>query len=318
MSKRTALHLLGPTAVGKTSFALEQVPELAQQLGFAGVDLISADSRHIYTELHTLTGADIPDVDTLDERVQLHGVDEISPGETWSLGRFVRLVDEVSERSWEQGRMPVVIGGTRLYQDHAYGAEPGMLVPPSEELRQRARAMDLESLQELAEELDPKRVEGMNRSDWHNPRRLIRVIEIAQARQGGQLESYADRIATPDTEIWLGLRRPQAELELRIEKRVRDRFEAAQVEVQQFLEEHEAQLPHPLSSALGFDELRAVVSGDLTRVEAIERWTNREQQFAREQLRWWSDDKRISWIDCGENAIVSIELLAAALRQHLE
>ncbi len=315
---KTALHLLGPTAVGKTSFGLELLPDLATQLGFDGVDLISADSRHVYTELHILTGADLPEPAAIDPRVALHGIDMLDPSgdEPWSLGRFIRLVHAVSHESWETGRLPVVLGGTRLYQAHAYGADPGMLVAPDAAVREQVAAMGLAEVQEWASNLAPERVEAMNRSDWHNPRRLVRVIEIAQARRDGSLAALEAAIAYPDSEWWLGLRRPLPELDVRIERRVQQRFEPALREVQQYRRQYD-DIDHPLTSSLGYAALSAVLDEGLSAQAAMERWIAVEQQFAREQLRWWEDDTRICWIDAGEDAIISLELVAARLQAKL-
>ena len=101
MNNKTLISIYGPTAVGKTNFALKLAYQVLGQknerlggINFKGVDIISADSRQIYRGLEVLTGADIPEGFEQKnqyfekDKVRIHGVSIIELHEEWSVAHF--------------------------------------------------------------------------------------------------------------------------------------------------------------------------------------------------------------------------------------
>jgi tRNA dimethylallyltransferase len=100
-----AIFLMGPTASGKTSVAVE----LAQHLP---VELISVDSALVYRDMNIGTAK--PDAATL-ARAPHHLIDIIDPTDAYSAAAFrhdaQRLMADITQR----GKIPLLVGGTMLY-----------------------------------------------------------------------------------------------------------------------------------------------------------------------------------------------------------
>ena len=97
--------VVGPTAVGKTKYALY----IGQRLGG---EIISADSMQIYKDMNI--GSAKPTKEEL-KIVPHHLVDEISPFSQWSVADYQRLARNHIRDIFERGSQPIVSGGTGLY-----------------------------------------------------------------------------------------------------------------------------------------------------------------------------------------------------------
>lgn len=183
------------------------------------LELVSVDSKQVFSGLEVTTGADLPagwssstnstpahlrDLLPTSLRfwqhpnmpVRLHGVSIIEPYQNWSARHFQALLLWTLESfpdSWV-----ILVGGTGFYHhtvhqslanvtnqpkssgttDHAL---PGLKVPPDPKLRAFWQEQSLDDLQEAVYQQAPSRWESLNNSDRHNPRRLIRILELAQA-----------------------------------------------------------------------------------------------------------------------------------------
>ena len=99
------LFVVGPTAVGKSSFAIE----LAERIGG---EIISADSRYLYRGMDIGTAKP-----SLADRARVphHLIDVADPDQPWSLAEYIptckRLIQEILERK----NMPLLVGGTGQY-----------------------------------------------------------------------------------------------------------------------------------------------------------------------------------------------------------
>ena len=99
------LAVVGPTAVGKSEFALRACER------FRG-ELLSVDSMQVYRGLDA--GTSKPD-ETERQRAVHHGIDLAQPGDDFSLGDFVRYAERTIASIRQRKRLPVLVGGTGLY-----------------------------------------------------------------------------------------------------------------------------------------------------------------------------------------------------------
>ena len=99
------LVVVGPTAVGKSEFALRACERF-------GGEIVGADSMQVYRGLDRGTAK--PGPREL-RRAPHHGIDLAEPGEDFSLGDFVRYAEAAIDSIRRRGRLPVVVGGTGLY-----------------------------------------------------------------------------------------------------------------------------------------------------------------------------------------------------------
>ncbi|PYL86954.1 MAG: hypothetical protein DMF16_11060 [Verrucomicrobia bacterium] len=128
------------------------------------------------------------------------------------------------------------------------------------------------------------------RTDLRNPRRLVRAIEIASASMVVPTASIlaADvvrgpRSATAATVYGVLLLRDRADLYQRINDRVNAMFRAG-------VEEEVRVLPEvgpTADSALGLEEIRALIAGQISREECIAKIQQATRRYAKRQLTWF-------------------------------
>lgn len=152
------LVICGPTATGKTALAAR----IAKK--FNG-ELVSADSRQVYVGRDLETNKERPNVP-----IWLYDV--VNPGEEFSVSHWVRLAKAAIADIRKRKKLPIVVGGTGLYIRALLRPLDTIDIPPDKKLRRRH--LSVKELQKMI----PRG--NMNNSDWHNPRRLIRKIEIAK------------------------------------------------------------------------------------------------------------------------------------------
>ena len=146
--KKTAIFLMGPTASGKTSLAVN----LSQ---VADVDLISVDSAMIYRGMNIGTGK--PDVSIL-KKAPHALIDIIDPKESYSVARFCKDAYICMEQSIANGKSPVLVGGTMMYyQALQYGLSDLPVADPEirEGILLEAKQYGWDFLHKKLEKLDP-------------------------------------------------------------------------------------------------------------------------------------------------------------------
>lgn len=294
------LIICGPTATGKTRLA----HELAQK--FSG-ELVSADSRHLIKGFTILTGKDIPShfsyhpsVLLIDGRplgyfgngTKIWLTDVVGEGEEISVSFYRSLAQRVIGDIWERGLLPIAIGGTGFYIKALVDSYDTLSLPPNNNLRQKLGQKTIMELQKLLTKEDQVRARSMNHSDWNNPRRLIRAIEVAQIKS---LSMKGMIIEEMDC-LWIGLTAPFSILEQNIKERIEERIKSGVIdEVRKEIIYGEKR--HFLQTILGFDAIFSHLQGKISKEEAIVLWFQKERQYAKRQLTWFSKEKRIRWFD---------------------
>ena len=279
--------IVGPTAVGKSGFALS----VAEMLD---TEIISADSMQIYRGMSI--GVAAPSPDDL-KRVRHHFVGAIEPGQTFSAADFARsalgIVDELNARK----RVPLVVGGSGLYvRALVDGLFPG---PPADKrLRQRLKEVAADKgqryLHERLRTVDPSSAAKIHPHDLRRVVRALEVFELTGVPISELQQMYQD--AKPDLDVtFVGLDRRRQDLYRRIDERVERMFERGLVaEVADLLERGygtEIDRIRPL----GYPEARAYLLGeiDIDRAKYLIRRNSR--RYAKRQLTWFRADPRIRW-----------------------
>ena len=288
------ISIVGPTAVGKTAFALQLAKVALVQKKYAGVDLISADSRQVYRGLEIVSGADVPD--DLPYETTLSGVGLINPDQEWSVSHFQQYAQLIIERAFFHRRLPIIVGGTGLYHDRLFETDSQLHVGPNQEIRTKAEAMSVEQLQQWMQEVDPERFGKMNHSDQHNPRRLVRALEITLAAKPLTNKSTSEQKIS---HVYVGLIDDLEKIEQKIRKRVEERFKHGAVgEVERLVKTY-TDRSLPAFSATGLREIEDYLEQAITEEECLEKWSLREFQYAKRQLTWWKN-KNVKWFDINE------------------
>ena len=124
------ITVLGPTASGKTRFAVQ----LADRLG---AEIISGDSRQVYRRMDLGTGKDLDDYRIGDHSVPYHLIDIVEPGTKYNVFEYQRDFLEAYNDIHQRGRKAVLCGGTGLYIESVLRAYRLSPVPQNPELRER-------------------------------------------------------------------------------------------------------------------------------------------------------------------------------------
>ncbi len=108
--------ILGPTASGKTGAAIRIAQEVAEKQlgGYAGAEIISADSRAIYKGMDIGTAKPLPEEQ---QGVSHWGIDLVEPGERFTVADWKRYAEGKIEEIKARGNLPIIVGGTGLYID---------------------------------------------------------------------------------------------------------------------------------------------------------------------------------------------------------
>lgn len=272
--------LLGATATGKTALALE----LAARFN---AEIINADSRYLYRGLDV--GTATPD---LAERrgIPHHLVDILDPTETYSLAQFLDDAFAAIENVAQRGRPPLVAGGTPQYLRALIEGWRTPEVPPNESLRAALAAVSSEELLERLKQVDPTSAARIGR----NQRRLIRALEIHSAT-GRPASELRGKEAPPYRFLIIGLRQDREALHQRIAERARLMFAGGLLDEARALLDLDPALP--ALSSIGYPEARAVVLGELSFAEALERTIYATNRYVRHQETWFRRFPDVEWYD---------------------
>lgn len=297
------LFIVGPTASGKTDAALSLVPDLLLLPGVTGVDILSADSKQVYTEQDIVTGKDRSAyekaVKLYGDRVGVFGIDVVSPNQEWSISHFVSYATRVAQESRSRKRVLVVVGGSGQYISSLIHPPATMTVVPNTELRAELEQYSVEKLQEKLQEIDAKKYERMNESDVRNPRRLIRAIEVGMSDTENKVVSMSSSFASA-SQTWIGLRAAKDDLEKRIAARVRLRLEQGAVAEYTHLRQAYPDWSKEARSAIGYAEIEQYLQGETTFERMIELWTQHELQYTKRQMTWFAKQPTIQWFEVQE------------------
>ena len=292
---RKLLVILGPTAVGKTSLSLQ----IAEQ--FDG-EIISADSRYFYRGMDIGTAK--PSV-AEQAQVPHHLIDICNPDETLTLGEYQRLAYRRIDAVLENGRLPILVGGTGQYVKAVVEGWGIPEVPPHPDLREALESLGGPELARWLQRLDPTAAE---RIDPRNVRRVVRALEVTLVT--GQPITELQRKTPPPYNIqMIGLIRDRETLYQRIDQRVDQMMTAGLLAELEGLREAGYGRSLPAMSGLGYQQLWAYLEGEMTLDEAVERIKFETHRFARQQNTWFGqDDPCIEWFemggDGGETAVI--------------
>jgi tRNA dimethylallyltransferase len=290
------LAIFGPTAAGKTGVAI-QVAECLRRRGEEPV-AVGCDAIQVYRGLEVLSGAPTPEErERLEHR--LVGIADVT--EEFSAGRFAELAQAEIDGLLDEGRRPIVVGGTGLYLRAALSElelRPPVPAGVREEVERELADRGPEALHaELPEE----------QRSWVHPndrKRIARATELSRAgiepappdMQGGELWTARLRRAS----ALVGLSMDREELDSRIDARVEAMAAAGAAEEARAADA--AGASRTARAALGFD---GFLAGDLEAVKTAHR------RYARRQLTWMRKMAGVAVVDRAgrDDAAVAEEVL---------
>ena len=285
------ITVLGPTASGKTRFAVH----LADRLG---AEIISGDSRQVYRRMDLGTGKDLDDYRIGDRSVPYHLIDIAEPGTKYNVFEYQRDFLEAYNDIHQRGRKAVLCGGTGLYIESVLRAYRLSPVPQNPELRERLADKSLEELTALLATYKSLH----NTTDVDTAQRAIRAIEIEEYYR----QTPLDRRPFPKIEsLTLGVDVSREVRRERISQRLRKRLDEGMCgEVERLLAE--GIKPEDLIYyGLEYKYVTLYVTGQITFDEMAQQLEIAIHQFAKRQMTWFRGMERrgtpILWIRLGED-----------------
>ena len=284
MYKPLLLIILGPTAVGKTDFAIERALE-------CGSPVVSCDSRQIYKELKIGTAP--PSSEQL-ARVRHYFIFSHSVNDYFTAGRYEIEALALLEELFKTHSTVVMAGGSGLYIDALCNGLDDF--PPADQnLRRRltlkAEKEGVESLAALLREIDPLSYETIEIS---NRQRVIRAVEVTlqTGRKFSDWKSHAVK-ERPFQIRKIFLSRDRELLYERINKRVDLMME------QGLLDEALSLMwfrDRPALNTVGYKELFDYIDGKTSLAEAVELIKRNSRRYAKKQLTYWRRDNALETV----------------------
>lgn len=282
------LCIVGPTASGKSALA----DEVALRLG---TSVVSVDAMQVYRGMDIGT-AKTPETE---RRCPLLMVDVADIGESYSVQRYQEEARRCIDRLQEQGKTPVLCGGTGLYLDAAID---DMRFPKGtaesasrRKYEEMAKVQGEQAIWQLLDERDPASAALIHPN---NVRRTIRALELldegkSYAEQHAGLYSRAPWYEARIFGIAMGRDRLYERIGQRVDQMIEEGLED---EVRRLVDEGLAETLTAMQ-AIGYKELVSYLSGGCSRGEAIEEIKKRTRRYAKRQLSWFRHDSRIEWLD---------------------
>ena len=282
----TVYIVVGPTAVGKTKYAIE----LAQALK---TEIISADARQCYQELNI--GVARPSNQEL-AQVKHHFIASHSIQDTVNAGVFEQYALEKATELLTKFGSAVMVGGTGLYikafeegMDQIPEIDPAIRI----QIQKDVSTKGIDWLQDQVKQLDPIYWAQADQGEQQNTQRLSRALEVMTGT-GQSILSFQNqpKKARPFNIQKIGLEMPREQLYDRINQRVH------QMDHMGLEEEVRSLRPQIHLNALqtvGYQEWLPYFDGQQTKEAVIQAIQQNTRHYAKRQMTWFKKDPNIKW-----------------------
>ena len=301
--------VLGPTASGKTRYAVQLAREINNLLsemdkdpdfsaemydgprGSCQAEIISADSRQVYRGMDIGTGKDLSEY----EEIPYHLMDIVDAGEKYNIFEYQRDFEKAYKDIIDRGAIPILCGGSGLYIEAATCGYSLPEVPPDPQLRAELETKTDEELIAQLASLKPLH----NNTDYDTRKRLIRALEIAiyEADHPVQRSSFL-----PKNTYYIGTLVDRDERNARIDRRLDARLKEGMVEEIRGLIDgtHPALAPEhiPIPAedliyyGLEYKFVTLYITGELTYEQMQTQLGTAIHQFAKRQMTWFRGMER--------------------------
>lgn len=290
MKKPQLMILTGPTSAGKTNLSIMLAKEI-------GGSIISADSMQVYKHMDIGSGKI--------SRQEMQGVehyllDVLEPTEEFNVVRFQQMAKEAAARICEEGKIPILVGGTGFYiQAVLYGID---FTSQADDAGYRKYLEDIAKkngphiLHEKLRQIDETSADMIHEN---NVKRVIRALEYYHFT-GEKISEHnqKERQKTSPYEFYyFVLTDDRQKLYERIEKRVDDMLEQGLVEEVKQLVRIGCTRGMTSMQGLGYKEILDYLEGNISLEEAVYRIKRDTRHFAKRQLTWFKRERDVIWLE---------------------
>ncbi len=288
MTGANIIVVCGPTAVGKTGFAIL----LAQAVGG---EIVGADSMQIYR--HMDIGTAKP---TAEERAQAphHLIDFLEPDDGFDAAAYAHAARKTVDRLLQSGRVPLVVGGTGLYIKGLLG---GIFPAPAsdpllrERLKQEAERLGTPALYRRLAGIDPDTAARLHPNDTY---RIVRALEVQEAT--GEPISRRQRrhrfSDSPYRTLKIGLYMEREALYRRIDRRCEAMLDSGLIQEVESLLEKGYRPELKSMQSIGYRHAVEYLAGRRSLDETRRLFCRDTRRYAKRQLTWFRADPEVRWL----------------------
>ena len=278
------IAIVGPTASGKTAVAINVAKKLK-------TEIISADSRQIYSDFNIAVAK--PTELEMNGIVH-HMLGFVNPDDDFTVANFADEARKIIYRLHQEGKIPVVVGGTGLYFRILLENFDMPRVAPNKEMRAELEKLSIQELYEMLKKLDPVIAEKIHPN---NTVKIIRALEVCKTLNMPMSEAQKIK-ETPEFDVlWFGLNAENRQfLYERVNKRVDIMLQnGLEAEAKEIFEKYgNMQL---LFDTIGYKEFFDYFNGKISHDEMKEQIKQNTRRYAKRQLTWFRQNKKIRWFD---------------------
>ena len=307
--KKPVIFLLGPTAAGKTDWAINW------QNQFKFLEIISVDSVMVYKECNI--GSAKPTNEVL-EKYPHHLINHVSVEHIFSVANFYDAALQLIKDIHLQEKIPLMVGGSMMYFNllkNGISSLPSANKNLRKKLRQKIVNEGVESLYEELFKLDPEAARQIKTKD---SQRIIRAIEIISST-GKSIDLSMNHLTQkPLAEkyhlIQYGIYPKQrAELHQRIEER-QDSLIGDKLlnEIESIHNAFNISDEHPAMKAINYRQGLQVINGHIKKSELFDRSLYATRQLAKRQCTWM---KKWEGLQCFD--LNAMDMAYYELKKHL-
>jgi len=278
---KKVLVIVGPTASGKSARAIT----LAKK---RGGEVISADSRQVYRGMDIGTGkitkkkmSGIPH----------HLLSVTDPKKQYSVEQYKKDATRALLDILARGKTPIICGGTGFYVDALVHGTTIPSVPPNKALRKKLEKMSATQLFALLKQKDCARAKAI---DAHNPRRLIRALEIVETL--GRVPKQKSVPPRGLSFVWTGVDLPDVTLKKKIHTRLLERIKKGMLVEVKKMKARGLSWKRLESFGLEYKWLARYLQGKVEKKEMLEKLETDIWHYAKRQRTWFKRNKKIRWV----------------------
>ena len=285
--------VLGPTASGKTRYAVQLARKINELMGEittsatpprndveSWAEIISADSRQVYRGMDIGTGKDLNEY----EEIPYHLMDIVDAGTKYNIFEYQRDFEKAYKDIRKRGCIPILCGGSGLYIEAATCGYSLPEVPANPELRTELEKESDEALIARLASLKPLH----NTTDYDTRKRLIRALEIAIYEADHPINRTA---YLPKNTYYIGTLVSRDERNARIDRRLDARLEEGMVdEIRTLLKNVSAE--DLIYYGLEYKFVTQHLIGELTYEQMRTGLATAIHQFAKRQMTWFRGMER--------------------------
>lgn len=286
MAGKPLIVILGPTAVGKTTLAIDFAVQVDGEI-------VSADSRQIYRFMDIGTAKPTR---SQQRTVRHHLLDKVDPDEDVSLTDVQRWTYDAIDDIHQRGKLPLLVGGTGQYISAVIDGWGIPQAPPNAALRRELEAVaareGADALHARLRTVDPVAADAI---PYQNVRRVVRALEV-YLETGRPISEQQRKSPPPYTTAIIGLTMERAALYARADARVDQMLAAGFVAEVRMLLDRGYSRSLPAMSGIGYKELAAHLLDSVPLNEAVAAIKHATHDFIRRQYTWFRKmGERVLW-----------------------